>query len=367
MAVPFMSLYVIHYLHKTSADAGIILTLFGVGAVAGTIVSGKFTDKWGFRPVQIGSLVLDGAFFITFSLVSNFAILLSLAFFMGFFTESFKPANFTAVAAYAAPGTETRSYCLNRLAMNLGWAIGVTMGGIVAYYNYQLLFIIDGSFNILAAAGIFILLPDKVTVSGSDPLVGTGNRKMKPWHDGRFMAFVFFTLLFNTVFFLFFRIVPLFLKEIYHLDESVIGITLGVNGLIIGLFEVVLVNHLEGKRSIVYFIVLGSLLMSGAYLLLLTPPFFTTTMAMLFVAVFTVAEMLAIPFMNAFVVFRTSSANLGLYAAAYTLCLSVAQVAGPGFGFFIISKWGYDPLWITLSILLFLSAVGYKSLPSEQG
>ncbi len=72
MAVPFMSMYITQSLHRSIADAGLIITLFGVGSVLGAMTGGYLTDKWGFRPVQMLSLVLSGVFFVLFSLVTNF-------------------------------------------------------------------------------------------------------------------------------------------------------------------------------------------------------------------------------------------------------------------------------------------------------
>ncbi len=124
MAVPFMGLYVTQSLHRPASDAGIIISLFGVGSILGATAGGKLTDMFGFRPVQIFSSLIGGLFFLIFSQVSHFTTLCVLAVLISFFYDAFRPANFTAIAAYAAEGKETRSYSLNRLATNVGWAVG---------------------------------------------------------------------------------------------------------------------------------------------------------------------------------------------------------------------------------------------------
>ena len=119
MAVPFMGLYVTQALHRPASDAGIMISLFGLGSILGATAGGKLTDVFGFRPVQILSSLLGGILFLFFSQVEHFNALCGLAFVISFFSEAFRPANFTAIAAYAAPGKETRSYSLNRLATNM--------------------------------------------------------------------------------------------------------------------------------------------------------------------------------------------------------------------------------------------------------
>ena len=78
---------------------------------------------------------------------------------ISFFSEAFRPANFTAVAHYAKEGTTTRSYSLNRLATNIGWSVGISLAGIVASINYKLLFVVEGSVSILVGISIMLSLP----------------------------------------------------------------------------------------------------------------------------------------------------------------------------------------------------------------
>ncbi len=111
----FMSMYITQSLHRSIEDAGLIITLFGVGSVLGAMAGGYLTDKLGFQPVQIGSLVLSGVFFVLFGFVTDFTWLCFLIVILSFFVEAFKPANRRAIAAYSAPENLIRSYALNRL------------------------------------------------------------------------------------------------------------------------------------------------------------------------------------------------------------------------------------------------------------
>src|SRR4028118_153123 len=72
VAVPFMGLYVTQELKRPTSDAGLIISLFGVGSMLGAMVGGKLTDKIGYRPVQIVTLAITGIFFLLFSTVTDF-------------------------------------------------------------------------------------------------------------------------------------------------------------------------------------------------------------------------------------------------------------------------------------------------------
>ncbi|WP_432708625.1 MFS transporter [Pedobacter sp.] len=362
MAVPFMSLYVTQFLHRPASDAGLIITLFGAGSILGAMAGGKFTDMFGFRAVQIFSTIAGGALFIFFSTIRHFETLCFLTLVISFFSEAFRPANFAAIASYAAPGTETRSYSLNRLSVNLGWAVGSSIGGIIASFNYQLLFIVDGSVGIFSGLAIMYWLP---VVKGYRKTI---KEKLKgivvrmPWQDSLFIKFILLNTFFTTCFFLMFRVVPLFFKEVWHLNEALIGLVLGLNGLIIAAFEMVLINKIENKRSPMYYIILGVLLVAASYLLLLVPKSAPLILALLCTVIFTFGEMLSLPFINTFVISRSNEFNRGQYAAGYTLSWSAAQLIGPTAGFFLAEKSGYGVLWVVLAGLLVLCALGFSRL-----
>jgi MFS family permease len=366
MAVPFMGLYVTQSLHRSEMDAGLIITLFGVGSILGSATGGKLTDMIGFRPVQILSSIVGGLLFILFSTITHFYSLCILTVVISFFSEAFRPANFTAVAHYAAEGTITRSYSLNRLAVNIGWSVGISLAGIIASINYKLLFIVEGGVSIIVGLLIQSFLPQvkdfikKAKENASNMVI------LKPWEDVFYVKFILLTTVFITCAFLMFRVVPVFFKEQWHIDEFQIGIIIGINGAVIALFEMIMINKIEAKRSPMFFIIVGAVLFAVSYIILSAPVSFHIAAAVLTIVVFTCGEMLTLPFINTIVISRSNEHNRGLYAAGYTLSWSCAQVFGPYFGFLIAKNFGYNWLWIGLATMLLLCTWGFNSLNKKQ-
>ncbi|HSC52765.1 MAG TPA: MFS transporter [Phnomibacter sp.] len=366
MAVPFMSMYVTQAMHRSLSDAGLIITLFGIGSIMGAAAGGTLADKIGFRLVQICASILSGVLFIAFSFVHNFSHLCLLTVVLSFVAEAFRPANFTAIAAYSSPENITRSYSLNRLAINLGWAIGAALGGLLAAYNYSLLFYVEGGTNILAGLLILLLLPSAKKRESTHPKEAPPDRIVKPWQDAFFVRFILLTAIFNTCFFLVFRLVPVFWKEQWLLNESLIGMVLGMNGVIIALFEMVLVNKWEGKRPPMQFIIAGCFANSMGYVFLLLGGFSPLVLAGASMLMMTMGEMLAMPFMNTLIMRRSNAWNRGQYAAGYTLSWSVAQVIGPGGGAWIAQHAGYNVLWFVMIALCIGCALGFRWLSIHQ-
>ncbi len=355
MAVPFMGLYVTEALHRSNRDAGIIILCFGVGSILGAAVGGKLTDMFGFRPVQIFSSIIGGAFFLGFSLVTDFTVLCVFSLLISFFYDAFRPANFTAIAAYASPGNETRSYSLNRLATNVGWAFGISMGGIIASYNYKLLFLVDGVVSIGVGIAIWMLLPTIKGFRKAFKEKAEAINVAKPWRDFSYIKFLLLTVLFATCFFLMFRVAP-----VLHLNEAIIGLILGINGVIIALFEMVMISTIENKKSITFYIVAGVLVVGFSFGCLMIPKFMPEVVALISIICFTFGEMLSIPFMNTIVIKRSNEFNRGQYAAGNTVAWSVAQVIGPISGFYLAEKFGYNALWIGITVLLVFCAYGFS-------
>lgn len=366
MVVPFMSMYITQNMHRSVADAGIIITLFGVGSVLGSATGGHVIDKIGFRPVQIVASITGGILFILFGMVNNFPALCVLTVAVSFVAESFRPANVTAIAAYSIPENLTRSYSLNRLAMNIGWAVGSSMAGILAAINYHLLFWVEGIAYIIVGLLVIILLPGAKQAPAKTAIPAASLKAMSPWKDPFLLRFLVLATIYTTCFILMFRLVPVYWKEQLHIDESMIGLLLGLNGIIIALFEMVLVRHWERKQRHVYYIVAGVIATAIAYSCLTLqalPALLIATASVLFL---TFGEMLAMPFINTVVMQRANEHNRGKYAAAFALSWSVANIIGPVGGALVVVQGGYIMLWAILAGLCLVCAFIFNRLRSKK-
>lgn len=357
MVVPFMSIYTVQQLHFTIVQSGWIMAFFGIGAISGAFISGKLTDKIGFYDIQVGALLVGGILFLvlgyqhTFLSVSIGTLILSIC------NESFRPANSTAIAHYSTEETKTRSYSLNRLATNLGWAFGGGLGGLLASINYHLLFWVDGCTNILAALLLLKLMPRakiKKTVTSVSKIIASASA----YRDGLYLIFILLSTLFATCFFQFFIMQPVFYKIQWHFNERFIGFLLALNGIIIVLFEMILIHKLEGKRNPLTYISTGIIVAGISFVLLNLLPH-AAWVALLVVVLITLGEILSMPFMNAFWINRASSNNRGEYAALYSMSWSAAQIIAPAVGSQIIAHGGFNLLWWVLGSVCLFSSTGF--------
>lgn len=361
MVMPFMTLYMTEKKGVSISKAGFVMTLFGAGAICGGLIGGKLTDRFNFYFIQMFALLGGGILFILLGQMESYPAICVFAFLLSFVNDSFRPANAAAVAHYSKPENRTRSYSLNRLAINLGWAFGGALGGFIASKSYHLLFIIDGLTNILAAVCLWIFLAPSKNRHTSHQQEPKPEIYRSAYKDRPYIVFIILTSLFAYCFFQTFTTLPVFYKQELHLTEFYIGVVMAVNGVLIAFFEMVIVHNLEGKRNPLHYIVIGTLFISLSFIIFNILPG-KESLAMIAIFIITAGEILAMPFMNTYWISRATPANRGQYAGMFTIAWSVAQILGPGTGAQIADNFGFQALWWFIGFLGVVGAFGYRWL-----
>lgn len=359
MVLPFMTIYLTSpAIGYSIGDAGIVMGLFGLGAVAGGYLGGRLTDQFGFFLVQMIALTGGGILFMLLGQAKSFTSICTLTFLLSMVNESFRPANAAAIAFYSKPENRTRSFSLNRLATNLGWAVGSAMGGIIAAHDYELLFWVDGFTNIAAAVLMWFLLPPSKTQSQKEVTTQKPDPAHSAYRDKVFLWFIVLTILFGACFFQLFNNLTAYYKNELHFSEEYIGFLNALNGLIITVIEMVLIFKLEGKRGKLYYISAGVLLCGLSYMML-NVFHMNAALAIVMIVLITLGEMLSMPFMNSFWFARTASHNRGQYAGLYTIAWSIAQTLGPFLGSQVADRAGFSLLWWLCGGLCIVSCLGF--------
>lgn len=360
MVLPFMTIYLISpEVGYSIGDAGIVMGLFGLGAIAGGYLGGWLTDKIGFSLVQFMALMGGGALFLVLGQMHSFSGICIMSFLLSMVNESFRPANAAAIAHYSNPDNRTRSFSLNRLAINLGWAVGSAVGGLIAAYDYELLFWVDGCTNMAAGVLMLFLLPP----ARRQPATATAetlpaDTTHTAYRDKVFLWFIAFTILYAACFFQVFNNLTAYYKNVLHFSEQYIGLLNAMNGLLITVIEMVLVFKLEGRQSKLYYITLGVFLCAIAYIML-NVFHMNAGLAIVMMIIITFGEMFAMPFMNSYWIARSAHHNRGQYAGLYTIAWSIAQTLGPFLGSQVADHSGWPLLWWLVGGVCLISCGGF--------
>lgn len=365
MVLPFMTMYATQKLHFSIEQAGFLMAFFGIGAIIGAFIGGKITDAVGFQGVQLFALLGGGVMFITVSYFTSYVPLCISVLILSIINESFRPANSAAVAAYSIPENRTRSYSLNRLAINLGWAFGGSIGGFLAQKNYYLLFWVDGITNIAAAILLMLVFKKPISKTINNPSIKKRSLPLisSAYKDKQYLVFIVLTILFGFCFFQMFTLLPLYYKTKLNISESQIGLLMAINGLMIAFIEMFLIYNLERKNTPLKYMSYGVWLVGLSFCLF---NIVNGQLMLAFISTITITlgEMLSMPFMNSYWISRSSDNNRGQYAALYTMAWGTAQIAAPSIGGFIVERYSFNLLWWIIFGVTIIVGFLYKLLTS---
>ncbi|MBC7866348.1 MAG: MFS transporter [Gloeobacteraceae cyanobacterium ES-bin-316] len=349
-------------------QGGWVVAIYGMGSFTGAFIGGKLSDAFGFYRIQFAALFFGGILFILLGQMNSYLSICICTFVLSMVNESFRPANASAIAHYSTAKNRTQSFSLVRLAINLGWGVGIALGGFLASIDYHLLFWVDGFTNISAAFLLLILLP-KVSISDHKKLraeskiaIGNSGAFSSPLRDKSFLLFLGFLVLFSSCFFQLFTTVPVFFKENLLLNEFWIGVVMAINGILIAVFEMVIVFKMEGRRPYLLYMAWGTVLMGLAFVMLNIPLGNGFIVAMLAVIMLTLAEMISMPFMNSYYIGKSNEHNRGQYAGMYTMAWSAAQVIGSSAGAMLAHEAGFFNLWLITGAICLVAAAGFYGL-----
>ena len=340
MVIFFMTLYLTQKLEYSVLAAGRMVAVWGFGSVAGALLGGWLSDVWGTRRVQLLSLWLSGIGFVILGYIRHPTGLAVMLFIQALISDVFRPANTTAIGNACPPDLRPRGFALQRLAANLGIAIGPALGGYFATKSYLTIFWADG-LTCFGAGIILWLALRKIPRFIPDPET-RDIAAVSPWKDPIFLSVLGLVLVIATMFFQIFNTWPLFLRQTYGLIESRIGLLLTVNAGLIVLLEMPLVHALE-RMKVLRLIRLGVLFMFAGFALL--PYGRTFGFAVFTVILWSIGEILVFPFITTFIAGRATDANRGRFMGMYKFVFALSFVISPTYGMTIYDTFGPKILW----------------------
>jgi predicted MFS family arabinose efflux permease len=359
MVVMFLPIYLTQKLGYDIKVTGFILSLFGLGLILGSYLGGALTDRLGFLIVQTTSLLVGGSLYLLLEFCHSVVSITVDMFLIGLIAAWVRPATSATIAKYTAKKIRSLSYALIYQATNIGSAIGPVIGGMLASYSYIWLFRVEGMVNIFAALVMWLSFRNRHDKMVGDDEADERLADIAWWKNKPLLVYLFLTFLIGIVFLLFLNIYPLYLREVYLLSPSKIGIVMAANGLAIILFQIHLAQFLN-KFNILRVIGVGGFFICLGYFIL---PFYSGFYYAIFaITVMTFGEMAVLPFSNNFVAMIAprgcQGKYLGLVQSAFTLPLLLT----PTLGAYIYTEFGANSVWYFTGVVGVVVFFGFERL-----
>lgn len=241
---PFFVLYLTGPRHVSVRTAGVVLAVWGAGAMLSQPVGGFLTDRFGRRNTLSIGLAATALALLALSLARTLPLISLLVFVLGLVGDVYRPAATAMVADLVPEHDRTRAYALQFWAVNLGFSVAATAAGLLLHLGFGLLFVLDAATTFVFALLCLRFLPetrpdsdqprarllDPVRVLRTDPLL---------------LAATAFALVYAIVYTQVYVTLPVAIRA-SGLAASVYGYVIALNGVLIVIGQPLTLRLLAG-------------------------------------------------------------------------------------------------------------------------
>ena len=323
--VPFLTIVLRREFHLEERQVGWLLLAYGGGSLVSVLTGGALTDRLGRRFTLLLSLAGSGVIALLLGLADSIRTFVPLLVLFGFMADLYRPAASSIIGDVLPSSQRASGFAGLRLAVNLGFAVGMSLGGFLADRNWRLLFFGDGITTLAYAAVVYFFIAETRPADAPGDARGEP-RGASPWNDGVFLQLVAVSFVFAMIFFNHISTLPLTVTGPAGYPTSVFGGLVAVNGLVIALFEMGTVDRLRRFRRL-RVAALGNLL--GGVGFALTGASFHWGWLAVTVVIWTAGEILTLPFTMAFITDWAPAELRGRYLSWQSATWSLAIGLNP--------------------------------------
>ena len=305
------------------------------------------------------SFFITPIFMITLGLARDLALISIAMFVVGFFTDLYRPAVGAAIADLVPSESRTRAYGYNYWAINLGSAVAPILTGLMAGYNYLILFVADALttaiFGFIVLFGIHETRPAEAHHTAPVPL---RERFSQLKHAPILLISSFLTLFFGMIYTQGYVGLPLDMQS-HGLGPQPYGVAIAVNRFLI-ILVTILFSNLVAKWPRFETVAASAILLGfgfGFTALASNLPWFALS-----VAIWTLGEIAATTVAPTIIADLSPIDLRGLYQGIYGAAWGFAYFIGPLVGGWVYENLGSTALWISCLIVGVVLAFCYYAL-----
>ena len=343
--VPFLAIYLTRVRGFSATQAGMVAALYGAGVIVAAPVGGAMADRIGRRATMMFALGMGGAGMIALGFLHSLALIAPATFLVAMLGEMYRPAMQASIIDVVPARDRVRAIGLIYWAINLGVAIGLSLGGLLATVSYTLLFVGDGvttlAFGFLVWRAVVESRAPQPARTGPVTMLGHVGEFFVAFRDPPFVAFLALNVVIAAIFMQHTTTLPLDMTA-HGLSSATFGMVMALNGLLIVLVQPFLGPWLS-RRNPSRVLAAGTALVAcgfGLNALGHTAPFYALS-----VSVWTVGEICVLPIAGAMVGDLARPEVRGRYQGAHGLSFGLAACLAPLAGTFVFQRLGAPMLW----------------------
>lgn len=355
----FLPLYLVQVRGLSVAKAGGVASLYGLGAFASAMAGGWLADHFGRRRTIALGTMLGAAAMTALGLARTIPQIVFAAFVLGFLGDLYRPALNAAVGDLVTPEQRTKAFGYLYWAVNLGFAAGASIGGLLLSAGFSVIFIADAATTLIFGALVFFTVPETRPASAEKPQGGS----WVAWQNWKFVGLALAQLPVVLVFLQCEATLALDMRS-HGIAPKVYGLLVALNGVFIVIFQPLAVRSVKREREGL-FLALGALLVGVGYGVNLLPAFTGPLGIPIYVAgilLWSLGEVFFASIVPSVMTHLAPPDQRGRYMGGYGMMWGAAHCLAPIVGTSVLQAFGSVTLWSSCFVVCALAAMAHLIL-----
>ena len=363
--IPFLTLYLTQERGFSLVQAGLVAALYGAGGMVASPLGGFLADRIGRRHTMLAALGLGGIGMMALGFIHRIEFLAPACFLVAIPYEGYRPAFHAAVADLVPISDRVRAFGLNYWVINLGFSIGLSLGGFLATRSFVWLFVGDGFTTLVFALLVWRLVPETrpalTEMESAHPDRGMVQGFLAPYRDLPFAAFLALSVCTLMIFLQHTTTMAVDMGR-HGISRAAFGSVIAINGILIVLVQPFVGQWLTRMNRSRVLAVGVALIGAGFGLNRIAH---SVPQYALGVVVWTLGEICVLPVANAIVADVARPELRGRYQGAYGLSWGIATCIAPVAGTSVLQHFGSGALWTGCFVVALLVAAGQLALAPQ--
>jgi len=357
---PFFALYITQKFNVGMTQAGVLIGIFSFSGLLGNLLGGALADRFGRKMIVLFGLVFSALSSVTMGLVDNLNVFYILAVVVGLLSDVAGPAWQAMVADILPEEKRAEGFSVMRVAGNLAWIVGPSIGGFMAARSFLMLFVMDAVSSLITAVVVYRLIPETMPEAEEDQDAQSILQTLAGYRnviaDKLFMAYILTSMLMLVVYIQMYNTLSVYLRDVHGVSPQGYGLLLTSSAITVVLFQFWVTRRVK-KYSPMLMMALGSgFYMLGFSMFGFVWAYFLFVFAIVLI---TIGEMIVMPVSQALAANFSPIDMRGRYMAVFSLAWAVPATIGPWAAGMVLDN--YDPnfVWYAAGIICFISMIGF--------